>query len=176
MPIRFRDFQASPLLLLALLGALPCRAVADGGTVRVSERAGAYQVTVFTSPTPLRAGPVDVSVLVQDAVQQPVADAIVTVRLAPAGRAEPVIEQPATAEQATNKLMYAAKFVLPQPGRWRVVVEVDAAAGPAQVAFEMDAAEPLPRWAEMWLWIALPVAPVLLFLLHQILTRRGGRA
>ena len=35
--------------------------------MRLSERAGGYRVTVFTDPTPLRAGPVDVSVFVQDA-------------------------------------------------------------------------------------------------------------
>ena len=40
---------------------------ADGGTVRLSEEQGRYRITVFTAPAPLRAGPVDVSVLVQEA-------------------------------------------------------------------------------------------------------------
>ncbi len=39
----------------------------DGGAVRFSGQQGDWRITVFTSPTPLRAGPVDVSVLVQDA-------------------------------------------------------------------------------------------------------------
>src|SRR5437868_5841580 len=39
---------------------------ADGGMIRLSEQNGKYRITVFTSPAPLRAGPVDISVLVQD--------------------------------------------------------------------------------------------------------------
>ena len=31
---------------------------ADGGAVRLSERQGNYRLTVFTAPTPVRAGPV----------------------------------------------------------------------------------------------------------------------
>src|SRR5207244_1994724 len=92
---------------------------ADGGAVRLSQRAGGYQIAVFTSPTPLRAGPVDVSVLVQDAATgECVPDARVTVRLTAAdGRA---VELPATTEAATNKLFRAAEFQLPEPGRWDV--------------------------------------------------------
>src|SRR5947199_7831416 len=85
---------------------------ADGGAVRLREQAGAYQVTVFTSPTPLRAGPVDVSVLVQDAAGECVPEARVAVRLAARGTGE-ALECPATAEAATNKLLRAAVFQLP---------------------------------------------------------------
>src|SRR5262249_46030011 len=42
-------------LLLALAGG----ARGDGGVVRLAERVGGYRVTVFTEPTPLRAGPID---------------------------------------------------------------------------------------------------------------------
>src|SRR5262249_156491 len=64
-----------------LITVSPGHARADGGTVRLSQRAGGYQVTVFTEPTPLRAGPVDVSVLVQDAATgQALPGAQVTVR------------------------------------------------------------------------------------------------
>jgi hypothetical protein len=47
----------------------PCCAVAlaDGGRVVVVERQGDYRISVFTSPEPLRAGPIDISVLLQDA-------------------------------------------------------------------------------------------------------------
>jgi len=50
-----------------VLGAWAPIIRADGGTLRLWERAGNYKVAVFTDPTPLRAGPVDVSVFVQDA-------------------------------------------------------------------------------------------------------------
>ncbi len=54
-----------------VLGAATSVAWADGGAVRFLERRGDRLVTVFTSPTPLRAGPVDVSVLLQRADHLP---------------------------------------------------------------------------------------------------------
>jgi hypothetical protein len=149
---------------------------ADGGTLRVREKAGGYQVAVFTSPTPLRAGPVDVSVLVQDATTgEHVAEARATVRLTL--RAAPALEMehPATAEAATNKLFLAAQVELPQPGCWDVAVRVEGPRGPAVIRCELDAAEPLPRWVEMWPWIAWPGVVVLLFGVHELLSRRTGR-
>ena len=60
--------------------------------MRLSERMGGYQVTVFTSPAPLRAGPVDVSVFVQDAdTGEPAAGVGVTVRAAPRGRPDETV-------------------------------------------------------------------------------------
>ena len=43
------------------------RALADGGTVRLSEMQGPYRITALTSPNPFRSGPVEINVLVQDA-------------------------------------------------------------------------------------------------------------
>ena len=39
----------------------------DGGTVRLMTQSSGYQITAFTSPTPVWAGSVDISVFVQDA-------------------------------------------------------------------------------------------------------------
>ena len=65
-----------PLLLLSAFAIQPSDLLADGGTVRLSQRQGGYRITVFTAPTPFRAGPVDISVLVQDAATgQPVPEA-----------------------------------------------------------------------------------------------------
>jgi hypothetical protein len=159
----------SPCHLITLS---PCQARADGGTVRLRERAGAYQVTVFTAPTPLRAGPVDVSVLVQDAATgECVPEARVTVRLTARGSGE-VLEYPATAEAATNKLLRAAVFQLPEPGWWDVEVAVEGPHGPAVVRFGVEADEPLPRWLELWPWFSWPALAVALFSLHQVLVRR----
>src|SRR5262245_64046315 len=128
---------------------------ADGGAVRLCEQAGAYQVTVFTSPTPLRAGPVDVSVLVQDAAGECVPEARVIVRLTARGTGE-VLECPATAEAATNKLLRAAVFELPGPGWWDAEVAVEGPHGPALVRFDVRADDRLPRWRELWPWWAWP--------------------
>src|SRR5262245_6259931 len=108
---------------------------ADGGAVRLRERAGNYQIAVFTYPTPFRAGPGDVSVLVQDAATgECVPQARVTVCLTPRGTGQ-VLQYPATSEAATNKLFHAAVFQLPEPGWWDVEVAVEGRHGPACVRF-----------------------------------------
>ena len=143
------------------------------------EQAGAYQVTVFTSPTPLRAGSVDVSVLVQDAAtEECVPDARVTLRLMARGTGR-VLEYPATTEAATNKLLRAAEFQLPEPGSWDVAVAVEGPHGPALVQFEVQADEPLPRWLDLWPWFGWPALAVALFGIHRVLAGKGlkrGRA
>src|SRR4051812_34239338 len=139
---------------LCLLVLCPCLARADGGTLCLLERANGYQVAVFTSPTPLRAGLVDVSVLVQDAStgeQGPTAR--VVVRLRRSGHAGPSLDYEATTEAATNKLFHAATFDLPEPGRWDVEVRIDGPFGPVRVRCEVEAAGPLPRWLEVWPWV-----------------------
>src|SRR5216117_196444 len=93
---------------------------ADGGAMRLRQRAGGYQIAVFTSPSPFRAGPVDVSVLVQDAATgECVPEAQVTVCLKAPGAGR-TLECPATTEAATNRLFHAAVFELPEPGWWDV--------------------------------------------------------
>jgi hypothetical protein len=146
---------------------------ADGGAVQLSEQTGAYRFTVFTSPTPFRAGPVDVSVLVQDvATGECVTEARVTVRLTAHGAGE-VLEYLATAEAATNQLFRAAEFRLPEPGWWDVEVAVEGPHGPAVVRFAVEADEPPPPWLKLWPWFAWPAVAVALFGLHQILVRRS---
>jgi hypothetical protein len=150
---------------------------ADGGTLCLLERVGGYQVAIFTSPTPLRAGPVDVSILVQDAsTRERVPGARVVVRLKRHGTTEPALEYEATTEAATNKLFHAAKFDLPESGHWDIEVRVDGSLGPARVRCEVEAAGPLPRWLEVWPWVGWPVLAILLFGVHQRLVRRRARS
>ena len=161
-------------LLSSLIPYPSSLARADGGVVRLRERAGAYQVTVFTAPTPLCAGPVDVSVLVQDAATgEYVPEARVTVRLTARGTGE-VLEYPATAAAATNQLFHAAVFQLPQPGRWDVAVAVKGPHGEARLRFAVEADEPPPAWLELWPWFAWPALAVALFGLHRALVRRSA--
>src|SRR5437868_8324098 len=149
---------------------------ADGGTIRMSEKKGGFLITVFTAPAPFRAGPVDISVLVQDAsTEEPVPQAQVSVRMTRPG--QPGLEYPATREAATNKLLHAAQFDLPEPGRWHLEVQVEAAHRLAVIGGELEAAPPLPRWRELWPWIAWPALAIALFGIHQVLCRRrAGKA
>src|SRR5437868_713061 len=115
-------FLLSPGHLVTLS---PYYARADGGTVRLSERQGNYRLTVFTTPTPLRAGPVDVSVLIQDATTgEPASDVQVLIKAAWHGSPALVIRHLATTEVATNKLYHAANFDLPEPGWYTLEVSV----------------------------------------------------
>ena len=149
---------------------------ADGGTIRLSEQKGNYRITVFTSPTVLRAGPVDISVFVQDAATgEPALGVQVTIQAVWHGSPGVALYHPATKQAATNKLYYAALLDLPEPGWYSVEVSIDGPLGEAQVRCEVEAAEPLPQWLTMWPWIGWPVLAILLFGVHQFLVRGRSR-
>jgi hypothetical protein len=160
------------LLLSSLIPHPSSLARADGGAVRLSRRAGAYQITAFTAPTPFRAGPVDVSVLVQDAATgECVTPARVTLQLTSRGSGQ-VLECLATSGAASNKLFQEAVFELPEAGWWDVEVSVDGPHGPASARFPVEAGEASPRWLDLWPWFAWPALPVALFGLHRVLVGR----
>jgi hypothetical protein len=136
------------------------------------------RITVFTAPTLLRAGPVDVSVFVQAAATgEPASGVQVTLKAAPRGSPAAASYHPATTEAATNKLYHAATFDLPEPGWYSVEVSIDGALGEAQVRFELEAAEPLPQCLAMWPWVSWPGLAIVVFAIHQVLVRRalGGK-
>lgn len=156
-------------LLLGPVGA----ARADGGTVRASAVASGWRVTVFTAPTPPLAGPVDVSVLLQDAATgRPDPAARVWVRAEPRDRPGPAVEQPATADAATNKLLVAAVLDLPDPGWWVVRVRVEADGRSAEVGFDLEVGDPPPRWVSLAGWVGWPAVAVAVFAAHRLLVRR----
>jgi hypothetical protein len=165
------------LLLISSLLPPPSSVLrADGGAVRLSEQQGNYRITVFTTPTPLRAGPVDVSVFVQDAsTGESSTEVRVTIRAVRRGSPGVTVQHPATTEAATNKLYHAATFDLPEPGWYALEVSVAGARGEARTHLELEAAEPLPPWRALWPWVAWPLLAILLFSIHQHLVRRRAR-
>jgi hypothetical protein len=166
-----------PLLLVSAFILRPSSFLwADGGTVRLSEQQGDYRITVFTAPIPLRAGPVDISVFVQEAATaEPVPEVRVTIKAVRRGSFAAAICHPATTAAATNKLYHAALFNLPEPGWYALEVSVDGALGEARVCFEVEAAEPLPQWLVMWPLFGWPVVAIVLFGVHQLLVRGRSR-
>ena len=139
------NHRIQSILMLVLLSSFILHpsslARADGGAVRLRQSTGGYQIAVFTSPTPFRAGPVDVSVLVQDAAtEECMPEAQVTVCLKAPGAG--TLECPATTEAATNRLFHAAVFELPEPGWWDVEVAVEGPHGPALIRFGVEADGP----------------------------------
>lgn len=114
--------------LLLLIVATPL--FANGGTVRLSrEPIGRYVVSVMSSPTPLRTGEVDISVLVQDSAQDVVPGVPVIVEAVPVNMRADTIRHGATRQQATNKFFLAAKFDLETPGDWEFRVHVGEGEG-----------------------------------------------
>jgi hypothetical protein len=151
--------------------------IADGGVIRLSEKKGDYRITVFTAPNPFRAGPVEISVLVQDEVTgDPAPDVKVVVEAAPADRSEESRHYEATSGGATNKLFQAATFELSAAGAWNFAVQIDGKRGSAQVDFAMEAGDRLPRWLSLWPWFSWPFLVVLLFAAHQALTVNQTRS
>lgn len=168
---------ASVFIAIALWLAAAGAALADGGLVRISQVVGPYTVTVFSAPTPLRAGMVDISVLVQArASGNPVLDAEVAVNLQAIDDPARVVRGAATHAAAINQLLYAAELELPAPGRWRGDVVIHAGGGEHTVTFEVDAAPPLPDAIVFWPYLAAPFAALALYALHQWLTLRSATA
>jgi len=163
--------------LLAMLVVPALRvalAQADGGLVRASAEQGGLVVTLFTTPTPLRVGVADVSVMVQDAATRAtLLDAQVTVRVA--ALHEDAL--PATVRlshaAATNKLLQAGTISLPVPGSYRLVAEARRGPARAVVATELTVAPALPPLLALWPYLALPAVVVGIFLVHQWLRRRS---
>jgi hypothetical protein len=155
---------------------MPSLVWADGGTIRLSEQRGEYRITVFTTPALVRAGPVDISVLVQDAATGELAPAVqATISAKCLGAHGTTLRQVATTEAATNKLYRAAIFDLPEAGLWEVNVAITGDLGKAEVSFGLDAAPPLPRWLVMWPWFTWPALVILLFGIHLLLARSKSR-
>jgi hypothetical protein len=169
--------RVSGVLPISVLFALPAPALADGGALRLSEKRGNYQIAVFTSPTPLRAGLVDISVLAQDAAtHEPLSDVQIVVNAAHRDRRGAVIHRPAKFEAATNKLFQAAALNLNEPGWWRVDIGIDGPLGEELVALDIEAEKPLPRYLAMWPWLTWPALPILLFGAHYFLVSRSARS
>ncbi|HTN76937.1 MAG TPA: hypothetical protein VL096_16880 [Pirellulaceae bacterium] len=149
-------------------------ALADGGTVRAMESNATSTITVFSSPTPFRAGPVDTSVLVQDQASGDVIEAAtITVVAQPRDRRGPPLRVRASRDAATNKLLQAALFDLPHAGWWKLQVTVERdQQPPQQLSLELEASEPPPRWLTFWPWFCWPLLAITLFGIHQRLARR----
>lgn len=159
----------SGLWAFLVLGLVAHSARGDGGKVRVSRRAGPYLVTVFTTPTPLRAGLADISVLVQDPKTEEIAsDVNVNVLVKVADSSQPSRSYRASLGQATNKLLRAVTVQFLSSGSWTVTVIVKGPPGGGQLKFTANVLEAPPPWRKRLPWIAWPLLPIGLFALREI--------
>ena len=150
-------------------------AQADGGAVQFEKTAGPFIITVFTTPTPLRAGPADISLMIQSREnRQPVLDCQALVELNKEGAMS--IRSEATHEAAQNKLLYAAQVNVPEPGTWEIEAAIKHGDDSIDVAGEIIVASSKPVLLVYWRSLVLPPLFISLFTLNQWLKRRSSGA
>ncbi len=163
-------------LIVAVVPMLRVDARADGGAVRRRESAGAFTVTVFTSPDPIAAGPTDVSVLVQDRADgAPILDGLVKLRLTSpshVGDGDRMLEATATHDAAANKLLYAT-WIDVGAGEWTLHVAVERGHESSSVDVPLSVVPATTRLTEYWPHLLLPPLAILVFVLHQCLVEPG---
>jgi len=150
--------------------------LADGGSVLLQKQAGPYLLTVFGSPSPLRVGQADLSVMVQrSADRTDVPDAKVVVHLSKlASGSIMTVSAPATHQRATNKLLYASSLTLPSAGYWKLNVDVRAANAEATAAGGIEVSDAQPPLVTYWPYLAMVPLIALLFVFNRWLRRKRG--
>ena len=135
-----------PIVLLVALVMVPSTMQAhNGGTPQLtSVLSGPFRLYAWTQPDPMRAGEIHISVGVTDAtlptatgLEQPVADAVVTVTLTPVeppGEPITVATQPWT----LSAVYFEADATLPTAGLWRFTINVTSPAGQGQAEFALE--------------------------------------
>jgi hypothetical protein len=170
--------QALALSFIVCLPLAPQPVFADGGTLQISRRYDDHQISVFTSPSALREGPIDISVLVQESSSGKVCDdTTIDVELTALDQPEVALKQTATADAATNKFFKSALFEVPHTALWHARIFLNAAAMSREPAceFELSIAPPLPAWIDIAPWLGWPFAIIALFCGHQWLASKTVR-
>ena len=158
-------------VLIVLVAASVRVARADGGMVQLRSDTGPFAITLFTSPSPARTGPVDFSVLVQNVSSlDSVLDADVSIRLST--DSEPEILVHPTRAQAQNKLLYAALVTLPRPGPWRATVTVRRRDIQISVSGQMEVSPAGSGVTSYWGYIALAPLAIGVLAIREWLVRR----
>ncbi|MFQ5398165.1 MAG: hypothetical protein ACE5E7_01050 [Anaerolineae bacterium] len=147
------------VLLIIMLGLALARwqtaAAHGGGMVQVSrEPAGPYLVTVWLSPTPVRAGKpfhLSISIVSDDGRETPVLDAQVAVQLS-ARDSKAVVTSTTAPASAANRLIYEVDLTAPEQGAYRADITINGPAGEGEIGLDI-AVEP-PAGVN-WLTIVL---------------------
>ena len=160
------------LLLVFLLLSLVRSARADGGVVLCRRTGAPFNITVFFAEMPLRPGPADLSVLLEQAEgHSPILDAHVFIELEHEGGT--IIRAEATRSQARNKLLYCSLIDVPLSGRWKMTVHVVHGNNAAEVLSDLAVAAPPPLLLSYWKLTTAPPVIIILFMVNQWLRRRS---
>jgi hypothetical protein len=166
---------------------------ADGGTIQFQGDAGSFHVTVFTLPPILRAGSIDVTVLVQDRSKlNPLLDARVTLDLtAQSGSSAKKVAWsppacaltispsltgiPANLNHGENRLLYGALVQVPYGGIWKLKINIQRDSEAESILTLLKVNPPLPPPLAYWQLFMLPPLGVLSFILHRTARRKDRR-
>jgi hypothetical protein len=150
--------------VLVLLSSMAACCYGDGGAVIARQTIEGLQLTVFASPAPLRAGPVDVSVLVQKG-EKPVLDADVDISwransdssadwLPPCCTMESRTERiPALRGHSNNRFLYSAIVPMKTAGPSVLGIRVLEAGREVLLSCDIDVRRPLPPLLAFWPWL-----------------------
>jgi hypothetical protein len=163
---------------------------ADGGAIQFQGDAGPLHVTVFTLPPILSAGPVDITVLIQDRAKlDPLLDAAVTLdlsaqdgnRMKKAAWSPPACTLnipsslsgiPARLNHGENRLLYGALVQVPYSGLWNLKISILRHSKIESVSTMLRINPPVPPPLAYWHLFILPPLGVLGFVLNQSARRR----
>jgi hypothetical protein len=163
-------------LLPAAIILAQATAWADGGSVQLRQQAGPFVITVFTAPAPLSAGPVDISLLLQNRNGlEPVLDANVSLILRSQASGVEIQAQP-TRERAQNKLLYAAPVTLAESGKWLLNVSILRNGERTDATGTIDVAPAFEMASSYWSYIAFPPLMIVAFVVRERLIRRKAKA
>jgi hypothetical protein len=167
------NWAAIAIVFIAIAsGAAIPRAHAHGAFAQFTKAAGPFVVTVFTTDSPLRAGPVDISLLIQSREdQQPVLDCVALLQLWKNDATS--ISSEATHQGAQNKLLYAAQVKLPEPGVWELEAVITHENDSVEVGGSITVVPSNPVFLAYWRSLTLPPLLITLFALNQWLKRRS---
>ena len=166
--------QRWSILLVGLISLLLITQIAraDGGVVMCQRTSAPFTITLFSSETPLRPGPADLSVLLeQPDGHSPILDAQVFMELQ--HEAGMFIRAEATRSQARNKLLYCSLINLPAAGHWKIRLHIRRGDTRAEMLSDLVVAAPQPVFLSHWELIAVPPIIIILFILNQWLRRRA---
>ena len=171
-PLRLCARNLLPLLLLILmfLPSLVPIARADGGVVMCQRTSAPFSITLFSEEMPLRPGPADFSVLLeQPDGHSPILDAQVFITLQHENGT--IIRSEATRNQARNKLLYCSLITLPKSGHWKMMLHVTRGREKADMLHHLIVAAPPSVLLSNWKLISLPPVIIMLFIVNQWLNR-----
>ena len=170
----FRWFaQRWSILLLILMSLLLLTQVAraDGGVVMCQRTSAPFNITLFSSEMPLRPGPADLSILLEQSDgHTPILDAQVVMELQ--HESGMFIQAQATRSLARNKLLYCSPINLPTPGHWKIRLHIKRGGTTAELLSDLIVAAPKPVLLSHLELIAVPPIMIILFVINQRLRER----